>query len=178
MAAGDAAMKTLYIVRHAKSSWADPSLADLSRPLNKRGRSDAPAMGQRLADKKFKVDAIWCSPALRAVETAKFFAQALNIPKKLIEQHEEIYTSSVDDLLLEVRSCSDKHKTLLIVGHNPVLTEFANYLIDAAFAPEIVSLPTSSIAVLEFKCSSWQQIQGNAGRLLFFDYPKNDAIPE
>ncbi len=178
VAAGDADMKTLYIVRHAKSSWADPSLADLARPLNKRGRRDAPAMGQRLADKKIKVDAIWCSPALRAVETATVFTQALNIPRKLITQHERIYTSSVDDLLSEVRSCPDKHKTLLIVGHNPVLSEFANFLLDATLAPEIVSFPTSGIAALEFKCSSWQQIQGNAGRLLFFDYPKKDATPE
>jgi phosphohistidine phosphatase len=178
VAAGNADMKTLYLVRHAKSSWADPSLADLVRPLNKRGRRDAPAMGQRLADKKIKVDAIWCSPALRAVETARLFAQALNIPKKITEQHERIYTSSIDDLLSEVTSCPDKHKTLLIVGHNPVLTEFANFLIDDTFVSEIISLPTSGIVALEFKCSSWQQIQGNAGRLLFFDYPKKDAIPE
>jgi len=171
-------MKTLYLVRHAKSSWADPSLADLNRPLNKRGRRDAPAMGQRLADKKIKVDAIWCSPALRAVETAKFFAQALNIPKKLTEQHEKIYAGSIDELLFEIQSCPDKLKTLLLVGHNPVLTEFANYLTDGNLVPEIVSIPTSGIVALEFNRSSWQQVQRNAGHLLFFDYPKNDAIPE
>jgi phosphohistidine phosphatase len=167
-------MKTLYLVRHAKSSWADATLADDERPLNKRGLRDAPAMGQRLAEKKVKVDAMWVSPALRAVETARFLAQALNISKKSVEIHDRLYTSSIDDLLYEIRSCAEKVKSLLIVGHNPVLTECADFLIAKEYASEITIMPTCGIVALEFSGSSWQQINKNEGRLLFFDYPKKE----
>ena len=165
-------MRTLYLVRHAKSSWADSSLADHERPLNKRGRCDAPAMGQRLAEKKVKVDAIWSSPALRAVQTAEFLAPSLKVSRKLIERHARLYTNSIEDLFSEVTTCSDKIKALMIVGHNPVITEFADHLIDHNHASEIIQIPTCGIVGVEYQCSSWKQIKYNTGQLLFFDYPK------
>jgi phosphohistidine phosphatase len=174
MATRNADVKTLYLVRHAKSSWADATLADHERPLNKRGLRDAPTMGQRLAEKKVKVDAMWVSPALRAVETARLLAQAVNISKKSVEIHDRLYSSSIDDLLFEIGSCSEKVKSLLIVGHNPVLTELADFLIDKRQAAEIMAIPTCGIVALEFSGSSWQQIKKNEGRFLFFDYPKKE----
>lgn len=165
-------MKTVCLVRHAKSSWADPSLADDERPLNKRGLRDAPVMGQRLADQQIKIDAIWSSPALRAMETARCLAKALEIPRKAIERHARMYSGSIDDLLLEIKSCPDKVKTLLIVGHNPLIAEFANFLINGCHPSEIDHIPTCGIVALQFKYSSWQDIKKNEGQLLFFDYPK------
>jgi len=176
LAAGDSDMKTLYLVRHAKSSWTDSSLADLERPLNKRGRRDAPVMGQRLAGGKVKVDAIWSSPALRALQTAELLAHPLKISGKLIEQHERLYTSSNEDLFLEVSTCSDKINALLVIGHNPVISEFADLLIDHNYAAEISQIPTCGIVALKFKCSSWTQIKNNPGQLLFFDYPKKSSL--
>ena len=170
-------MKTLYLVRHAKSSWADPSLADQDRPLNKRGLRDAPVMAQRFADKKVKVDAIWTSPAQRAVETAHYFARALQVPRKEIELHARLYTSAINDLLLEIRSCPDEVKRLLVVGHNPVITEFANLLIDCGRDTEIELIPTCGIVAIEFSLSSWRQIEEKEGQFLFFDYPKKGATP-
>jgi phosphohistidine phosphatase len=168
-------MKTLYLVRHAKSSWADPALADQDRPLNKRGLRDAPAMGQKLAVHQVRVDALWTSPARRAVETARCFAKALQFPRKEIELRDRLYTSAIEDLLLEIRSCPDEVKRLLMVGHNPVTTEFANFLIGDDCDTEIELIPTCGIVALEFSCSSWQKIRENEGKLLFFDYPKKDA---
>lgn len=170
-------MKTLYLVRHAKSSWADPSLADQDRPLNKRGLRDAPAMGQRLAGHQVRIDALWTSPARRAVETAHSFAKAMKIPRKEIELRDRLYTSSINDLLLEVKSCPDEVKRLLVVGHNPVITEFANFLIGDDCDTEIELIPTCGIVALEFSCSSWQKVRENEGRFLFFDYPKKDVTP-
>jgi phosphohistidine phosphatase len=169
-------VRTLYLVRHAKSSWADPSLADQDRPLNKRGLRDAPVMAQRLvAGHQVRVDAIWTSPARRAVETARCFARVMKVPRKEIELHDRLYTSALDDLLLEVRSCPDGVKRLLVVGHNPVSTEFANFLIDCGRETVIGEIPTCGIVAIEFSCASWHQIRENEGRLLFFDYPKKDV---
>jgi len=170
-------MKTLYLVRHAKSSWADPSLDDQARPLNKRGLRDAPVMGKRLAGHQVRVDAIWSSPARRAVETAHCIARALQVPRKEIELRDRLYTSVINDLLLEIRSCPDEVKRLLVVGHNPVITEFANILLDCGRDREIELIPTCGIVAIEFSLSSWQQIKETEGRFLFFDYPKKGATP-
>jgi phosphohistidine phosphatase len=166
-------MKTLYLVRHAKSSWTDPSLADFHRPLNKRGRRDAPAMGQRLAENKIKVDAIWSSPALRAVQTAELLAPSLKVPRKCIEQHERLYTSSIKDLFAEISTCSDTIQALLVIGHNPVMTELADLLVNHDHTPEFTRIPTCGVVALELQCPSWNEIQGSTGQLLFFDFPKN-----
>lgn len=177
MAAGIAAMKRLYLIRHAKSSWADPSLSDPERPLNKRGRRDAPLMGQRLVDRQVRADAIWTSPALRAVETARLLAKALKVPRKEIAQRERLYTSATEDLFVEIRSCPDAVKTLLVVGHNPVITEFAGILIGDGRDRDVELIPTCGIVAMEFALSSWRQIREKEGRLLFFDYPKKGADP-
>ncbi len=170
-------MKTLYLIRHAKSSWGDPSLADHERPLNKRGLCDAPIMGQRLAGYQVRVDAIWSSPAQRAVETARHLARVLNYPRKEIQLRDRLYTSATEELLIEIRTCPDKVKSLLVVSHNPVITECANLLIERGRDMDIDSIPTCGIVALEFSLSSWQQIREHEGRMLFFDYPKKGIIP-
>lgn len=169
-------MRTLYLVRHAKSSWEDSSLADHERPLNKRGLRDAPLMGQRLVDKKVRVDSIWSSPAQRAVETVRYIAKALKYPRKKICLRERIYTSMIDDLFYEISSCPDEVNNLLVVGHNSVITDFANLLIAYGRNTEIELIPTCGIVAIEFTFSSWQQLEEREGRFLFFDYPKNSAI--
>ncbi len=170
-------MKTLYLIRHAKSSWADPSLADQDRPLNKRGLRDAPLMGERLADRKIKADAIWSSPALRAAQTARYLAHALNYPRKAIQLRDRLYTSSIDKFLAEIRSCPDDVKGLLVIGHNPVISECVNFLIGSGGEMSFESIPTCGIVALEFALSSWRQIGGREGSMLFFDYPQKGVPP-
>lgn len=165
-------MKRLYLVRHAKSSWADSSLEDVDRPLNKRGRRDAPVMGKRLMNRGAVVEAIWSSPAVRAKETARLLAKAISFPRKTIQSHDEIYSGTMDDILEGIRGCSDTVDNLLLVGHNSVLTDFANLLADPG-GEEVDWLPTCGVAALEFSCSMWAQLQAGRGRLLFVDFPKN-----
>ncbi len=177
VAARHTVMKTLYLIRHAKSSWADPSLADQERPLNKRGLRDAPLMGKRLAERKVRVDALWSSPALRAAQTARHLAQALNYPRNEIQIRHRLYTSAIEELLQEIRSCPDDVKGLLVIGHNPVISDCANLLLGGRRETKIELIPTCGIVALQFALSSWQQIGEQEGRMLFFDYPKKDIPP-
>lgn len=165
-------MRTLYLARHAKSSWQDSSLADHERPLNKRGLGDAPVMGQRLAGKKVRIDSIWSSPARRALETARILAKALNYPRKEIILRDRLYAGTIESFLLELRSCPDEVKRLLVVGHNPVISEAADLLIGHSRDTDIEMMPTCGIVAIEFEFSSWLQLKEKEGRVLFFEYPK------
>mgnify|MGYP002795029057 CR=1 FL=1 len=170
-------MKTLYLVRHAKSTWEYASLADYDRPLNNRGLRDAPLMGHRLADKKISVDQIWSSPARRATDTAYILAEALPYSRKEIMLHDQFYVSSTTNFISEIQSCPDEVQSLLIVGHNPVICQIANLLIaDDNSDVDIELMPTCSIVAIEFNTSSWSQLREHAGRCIFFDYPKKNDI--
>ena len=161
-------MKKLYLIRHAKSSWADLSLQDFDRPLNKRGKRDAPFMGKKLAERNIRPDLIMSSSAKRAKKTAKIVAKAMAYPKKEIYFTEAIYQADEDELFRIVRSCDDRVTTLFVVGHNFEITDFAVSL----SGEQIANIPTCGIAAMEFAFASWQQLKANTGRLLFFDYPK------
>lgn len=166
-----ATMKFLYLVRHAKSSWDDSSLADRERPLNKRGYRDAPEMGRRLAARKVALDAIWSSPARRADETARLLAKALSFPRKKISHFDDLYDCTAEDLFRVLRNCPDKVDSLLVVGHNPAVTDFADQLISDQ-EDEIDWMPTCCVVALQFSFSSWQELRKEQGRLLFLDFPK------
>lgn len=161
-------MKRLYLIRHAKSSWADPTLKDFDRPLNKRGKRDAPFMGEKLAERKIRPDFILSSSAKRAEKTARTIAKAIAYPPKKIFFTEAIYLADESELYRIVRSCDDKVTTLFLVGHNFGITDFAVSL----SGEQIGNIPTCGIAALEFDLDSWQQVGANSGRLLFFDWPK------
>jgi phosphohistidine phosphatase len=166
-------MKRLYIVRHAKSSWADQALIDRERPLNKRGLRDAPVMGKRLVDRDIRIDAVWSSPARRAEETANHIAKALKYPRKKITICDALYSSTLGDLWQVIRSCSDKVDNLLIVGHNSLISELASFLVNEKSAGDMPLIPTCGVVALEFSCASWSDSREHAGQFLFFDYPKN-----
>ncbi len=162
-------MKTLYILRHAKSSWEFEELSDLDRPLNKRGRSDAPFMGQEMASRDVKPQLILSSPAVRALTTAMLVGRELAYDADDIVVDERIYGATKEDLLELVQSASDEVESLMLVGHNEAISEFTNFL-----SPEqLASLPTTGIVALEFDCESWQEITRENAKLLFVDFPKN-----
>lgn len=161
-------MKTLYLIRHAKSSWANPGLDDIDRPLNKRGKRDAPFMGGRLYRYGVRPDIIYTSPAKRARKTAKHIALALEYPLTAIEQHGDIYTSDLQRLLGVVRKTSQPVNTLFLVGHNYVITDLAEYLT----AKQLGNIPTCGIVGISFAQETWREIAAGEGTLLFFDYPK------
>jgi phosphohistidine phosphatase len=165
-------MKRLYIIRHAKSSWDDLLLKDIDRPLNERGFRDLPVMGKRLKDSHVKVDAIYSSPALRALTTAKSFADSLNYPIADIIIKNNLYDVSVDELVLIVKSFPDTQNTVFLVGHNPELTSFVN-----RFSPEFIpNIPTCGIVSLDFETDSWSKIPQTKAVLHNFDYPKKNLL--
>ena len=162
-------MKTLCLVRHAKSSWADPSLTDFERPLNNRGKRDAPFMGKRLLRANLTPSIIVSSPARRARDTARMIAREIGFDKKKIDYREEIYHADEPAALLEVVSTRDPAvETMVLVGHNFVITECAEQLTGVSIA----SIPTCGIVAIVFDCHDWREVRPARGRLLFFDYPK------
>ena len=161
--------KQLFLCRHAKSSWDDASLSDVERPLNKRGRRDAPEMGRRLAERGLLPDLILASHATRAWTTAEAYADRLGYPPDRIQVDPGLYTATAASLLALVRSLEPRLGRVLLVGHNPECTAFANLLGEL----DIANVPTGGIVGLEFHTRAWQEVRPGAGQLLFFDFPKN-----
>jgi phosphohistidine phosphatase len=166
-------MKNLYLIRHAKSSWDDPNLDDFDRPLNERGEKDAPRMGRRLKEKKITPDIVVSSPAMRALETCKIICDVLGFDKKKIIERQSVYHASEEEILKVVRSIKDRRgdneENVLLFGHNPGLTDFANRLLNE----HIVNIPTAGIVAAQLKIDKWSKTDWGCGKLLFFDFPKN-----
>ncbi|MFC5271172.1 SixA phosphatase family protein [Adhaeribacter terreus] len=162
-------MKTLYLMRHAKSSWDFPELNDHDRPLNKRGRQDGPLMGQQLLSRDTSPDLILSSTAVRAITTATLVAKELDYDREKIQAQESIYKAGRNELIKIIQHVPDEINSLLIIGHNPILSEVANKL-----SPEALpDMPTAGVVALEFNCNSWLDISGDKSKLLFNDFPKN-----
>jgi phosphohistidine phosphatase len=160
-------MKTLFLIRHAKSSWDDATLPDKDRPLNDRGKRDAPKMGERLAKRGVKPDLILSSPAIRALTTAEIIAKKLDYRRKDIVVDERLYAVAADDLLDVIHHLGDKLKRVMLFGHNPELTELAHRL-----SGEITHLPTCAVAELTFDAKSWSSIGRIRPTEVALDYPK------
>lgn len=166
-------MKTLYIIRHAKSSWDDLDQADFDRPLNERGKRDAPRMGKRLKEKEIHPDLIICSPAKRAWSTSKRIAEVLKYQKKNIKTIKSLYHADEETILETLHKVNDHCKVVILVGHNPGLTDFVNTLSEDE--TNIDNIPTCGIVAFELKEESWKAIKWGQAKMLFFDYPKSKA---
>ncbi len=164
-------MKHLYLIRHAKSSWADPALSDFDRPLNKRGKNDAPFMGQQMAAFEHRPELIVSSPAKRARKTARVIGAALGFAKKEVVLEKRLYTFSSEPLIDFIRKTEDSVKTLALVGHNHGLTECAELLSSESLG----NVPTCGIVLIAFSLQSWNMVGAAKGTLLLFDYPKLHA---
>ncbi|AKQ46677.1 phosphohistidine phosphatase [Rufibacter radiotolerans] len=163
-------MKTLYLLRHAKSSWKFEELSDHDRPLTKKGRNDAKLIGQELLERKTKLDLIISSSAVRAISTATLIAKELDYDPEKIAVQEELYQIPSDSLMDFIQVLPEEYDYVMLVGHNPVFTELANYL-----TPEksIANLPTAGVVAISFDCNHWGEISKENAKLLFFDFPKN-----
>jgi phosphohistidine phosphatase len=161
-------MKTLFLIRHAKSSWGDTALPDKDRPLNDRGRRDAPKMGERLAKRDVKPDLILSSPAMRALKTAEIIAKKLDYRRKDIVVDDRFYAVAADDLLDVIHKLDDKLKRVMLFGHNPELTELAHRL-----SSKITHMPTCAVAEFTFDAKSWSKIGKVKPAKVALDYPKS-----
>jgi phosphohistidine phosphatase len=160
-------MKTLFLIRHAKSSWDDTALPDKDRPLNDRGKRDAPKMGKRLQKRDVKPDLILSSPAIRALTTAEIFAKKLDYKLKDIVVDDRLYAGEADDLLDVIHKLGDNLERVMLFGHNPELTELAHRL-----ASEIARMPTCAVAEFTFGTKSWSKIGKTKPAKVALDYPK------
>ncbi len=161
-------MKTLFLIRHAKSSWADVGMDDFDRPLNDRGKNNAPFMGKLLAKDKILPELMISSPAKRAITTARKIAEEISFPKNKIIEDKKIYEADVSTLLGIINHVDDNINSLFLFGHNPGFTDFLNYLT----GENISNIPTCGIAEIRFDMYSWSEVSKESGKLVRFDYPK------
>jgi phosphohistidine phosphatase len=162
-------MKTLYLLRHAKSSWDYPGLSDHRRPLNKRGETDAPRMGKWLQEHAQAPDWVYCSDAARTLSTFARVNQFWNIPKERLQISPELYLASTAQFWKTLHTTSANIGSILIVGHNPGITDFANELGSDFF---VDNMPTCALAAFRFSVDNWQDIKPQSGSPLFYQTPK------
>jgi phosphohistidine phosphatase len=161
-------MKSLILVRHAKSSWKENNLPDFKRPLNKRGKRDAPFMGKLLKKMDIKPDYVISSPALRAAETARIICMEMGISEDKIRFDEDIYAAGDDDILEVINSVSDEVNVLMVFGHNPGLTDLSNLLSDRF----IDNIPTAGVVILNYNSGKWSELHSQSCVIKHFEYPK------
>ena len=162
-------MKLLILVRHAKSSWADESLDDKDRPLNERGKKDAPVMAKRLRKKGIEIDLFLSSPAKRARRTARYFAEAYKRSKNDVVISDKLYDADPDNFFEVVQGLDDKIDSVAIFSHNPGITLFANMLTSV----KVDNLPTCAVFAVQINSDKWSELRNASKDFLFFDYPKN-----
>lgn len=161
-------MKTLYIVRHAKSSWNQNNVIDFNRSLNERGRKDVKEMGKRLRSRELKIDKILASSSKRTSSTAFGLNKVFGLDSKQIEFRSDLYHSGVQVLLHQVCNTHDDCQELMLIAHNPGVSEFCDYLSDVEFY-----FPTLAIAKVTFEAGSWREISKGTGTVEWYDFPKN-----
>jgi len=162
-------MKTILLVRHAKSSWDDFSMADIDRPLNNRGKKDAPEMANRLLEKKIDIDAFVSSPAKRARKTAEVFCKAYGHKKKEVVIEEDLYEAGESQFSKVIASLPNDDNTVALFSHNPGITDFANTLTPT----RIDNIPTTGVFAVQADTDDWKGFSSASKKLWFFDYPKN-----
>jgi phosphohistidine phosphatase len=165
-------MRRLTLVRHAKSDWSLPGQQDWDRPLNKRGQRDAPEMARRLRSRRLRPDLVLTSPAVRAVTTATVMARELKLNVARIAQDERLYLAGPQEMMQVVRELGGDAVHVMMFGHNPGITDFANRL---SSGDQIDNLPTCGVFTATFDVASWDTLEWGSGDDAEFDYPKNSA---
>ena len=164
-------MKTLTLVRHAKSSWSNTNLSDRQRPLNKRGKRDAPIMGRRILEHGIRPSLIISSPAKRAWNTAKIIATQISYPIEFLQREDGLYLASLPEILDVIALQDNGFNNLMVVGHNPGMTDFANFL-----SPGLThNLPTAGVVCVQIDRDDWNLFERPQSELLVHDYPKKQA---
>jgi phosphohistidine phosphatase len=162
-------MKSLILIRHAKSDWGNAGLPDFDRPLNERGKKNAPEMAQRLVDKKIRIDAFVASPAKRAAKTAKIFIEAYKTNKEEIIFFDDLYLAEPATFFKVISALKDKYDTVAIFSHNNGITDFANQLTNV----RIDNIPTCGVFAINIETDKWSDFAMAKKEFWFFDYPKS-----
>ena len=164
-------MKTIILVRHAKSSWDDFTVPDFDRPLNDRGKRDAPLMAARLRSRGLVPDLLLSSPAKRAHKTARLFAETLGMDKASIAFQEELYHAEPAAFTKAIAGLDDRYACVAIFAHNPGITVFANM----SGTARIDDMPTCALFAYTVETDHWAKAETAKKKFLFFDQPKNPS---
>ena len=165
----DKIMKTLLLIRHAKSSWDHAHLTDFERPLNDRGKKDAPLMAKKVKERKLKIDRFISSPAKRAKKTATIFMEEYELKEKDLVVVPSLYEASEKNFYDSIENINDKDDVVALFSHNPGITDFVNRLTDK----NIDNMPTCAVFAIKIKTKKWKDFEKAEKEFLFFDYPKN-----
>lgn len=161
-------MKTLYLIRHAKSDWSHAGLRDIDRPLNSRGIKTAPKMASLLRGLGISPDLLVSSPANRARTTAQYFATEFGIPYDKIDIQTEIYEADTRDIMHVIHNLPDTANVVFLYGHNPTFTFFANNFADKM----IDNIPTCGIVKIEATIDKWQLFDRSSAKVRDHWFPK------
>lgn len=162
-------MKTLFLLRHGKSSWDSSELSDHDRPLNERGQKSAKKMAKKFLSVAEVPMLVVSSSAVRALSTAKIFCSGIGYAHEDIVINPRAYTFDVATVLDEIKKIDDQYSSLMFVGHNPAYTEIAN-----RYSPSnITNVPTAGLLAFSCAAEHWQSIDDGQTSLRWFDYPKN-----
>ncbi|MBP9122376.1 MAG: histidine phosphatase family protein [Ignavibacteriaceae bacterium] len=162
-------MKTIYLVRHAKSDWDDPSIRDFDRPLNKRGKNNAPAMGKLLKQQGIIPELVITSTAMRAKTTAELVTAEIGIKPDKMVYEKELYLASAQEIFLLIKETPPEYNSVMIVAHNPGITELLNRLTGGNNF--VANIPTCGVAELQFE-GEWIKLASGKCLLEKFLVPK------
>ena len=162
-------MKTILVIRHAKSSWANMGEADMDRSLNERGKKDAPEMAEKLRSKNIAIDAFISSPAKRAKKTCEAFCNVYKEAKIKIIYIDKLYHASQPGFYEVIENIDSTYNNVAIFSHNPGITDFVNTLCEGV---KIDNMPTCAVFSVEADIKNWKDFGTGKKKFLFFDYPK------
>jgi len=169
-------MKTLYLLRHAKSSWGDPSLADHDRPLNDRGRQAAPMMGAFLREGGHLPDFVLCSTAARTRQTLAAVLEELDV-EPAIDWDGDLYLAGPNEMLNLLQAVPDTVESVLMVAHNPGTAVLADALCAQGEAVTLnlmrIKFPTAGLAIIDLEVDRWEEVRNDCGRLRSFTRPRD-----
>ncbi|MEQ1762962.1 MAG: histidine phosphatase family protein [Pyrinomonadaceae bacterium] len=161
-------MKTIYLLRHAKSSWDDATLSDFERPLNERGLNTAPFMGEVITRRGYTPEVVISSPAKRAATTAELVKESAGLNADLRTDH-RIYEASPNTLRTVASETGDDVDSVMLVGHNPGMEGFVRYL-----TGQVEPMPTAGLAVIELSIDSWKDLDADCGSIVEIIRPKDE----
>ena len=159
-------MKKIFVLRHSKSSWKDSSLGDFHRPLNSRGKTDAPMMSSYLSTRIDMIDFLHCSSAIRTYDTSKYFIERINFIN--IEYDESLYHSSSLEIMNNIKYYDEQYNSAMIIAHNPGLTNFVNQITNIM----LDNLPTTGLVEINFDCEKWADISQENSTVIDIKFPK------
>lgn len=163
-------MRRLTLVRHAKSSWLDETIADHERPLAERGERDAPRMGERLRSQNVRPTLILTSSAKRALATAELIARAIGYPQDALQIEPDLYLADPETILGVIGAQDDTIRDLMVIGHNPGMTDLVGLLLPDL---RLDNLPTTAVVAIDSTADHWSEIGSRNTTLAYYDYPKN-----